>query len=137
MRRAYLQVDHLVPYEVAGDQGDAAGDPAGYMLLCGSCNRARSWSCEHCANWSKARLVAVCQSCYWASPDSYMHVALRLIRRADLVWTDQEVETYEKIKALAQSKREPLPEFIKELLARRVRRRRPRTSGVEERREGE
>lgn len=46
----YLQVDHRIPYEVLGDveaNNRRAGD---YMLLCGSCNRAKSWSCEHCIN---------------------------------------------------------------------------------------
>ena len=125
----YLQVDHRVPYEVAGDRAATAAVLAGHMLVCGSCNRAKSWSCEHCANWSRARLAEVCESCYWASPDSYMHVALRLVRRADLVWTDQEVQVYDKIKVLAQSSREPLPEFMKQLLARCVRQRPSRVSG--------
>ncbi|MEK6798856.1 MAG: HNH endonuclease [Planctomycetota bacterium] len=45
----YLQIDHRVPYEVAGDE-EGEPDPAQFMLICGSCNRAKSWSCEHCRN---------------------------------------------------------------------------------------
>lgn len=47
---AQLQIDHRVPYEVAGDVG---GQPSAddFMLLSGSANRAKSWSCEHCENW--------------------------------------------------------------------------------------
>ena len=48
----YLQVDHRVPYEVAGDVSDDWVVDE-YMLVCGSCNRAKSWSCEHCINWNK------------------------------------------------------------------------------------
>ena len=44
----YLQIDHRVPYEVAGDVAFDQRDTGSYMLLCGSCNRAKSWSCEHC-----------------------------------------------------------------------------------------
>ena len=55
----YLQVDHQVPYEVAGDtQGEL--NPEDFMLICGSCNRAKSWSCEHCANWQRFQSSQVC-----------------------------------------------------------------------------
>ena len=47
----YLQIDHKVPYEVAGDEQESEWNVEDYMLLCGSCNRAKSWSCEHCENW--------------------------------------------------------------------------------------
>src|SRR3990172_7123007 len=39
----YLQIDHRVPYEVAGDAPNPEWDPVDYMLICGSCNRAKSW----------------------------------------------------------------------------------------------
>ena len=47
----YLQIDHRVPYEVAGDIEFGKQDIRPYMLVCGSCNRAKDWSCEHCGNW--------------------------------------------------------------------------------------
>jgi hypothetical protein len=46
-----LQIDHRIPFEVLGDVREAAQKPEDYMLLCGSANRAKSWSCEHCVNW--------------------------------------------------------------------------------------
>jgi hypothetical protein len=64
----YLQVDHRVPYEVADDVESGEWKPDEYMLLCGSCNRAKSWSCEHCENWLSDKLPLVCQTCYWANP---------------------------------------------------------------------
>ena len=60
-----LQIDHRVPFEIAGDKSDLSEDIGEYMLLCGSANRAKSWSCENCANWL-AKDVKTCQSCYWA-----------------------------------------------------------------------
>lgn len=41
-----LQIDHRVPYEVAGESNELKTED--FMLLCGSANRAKSWSCEHC-----------------------------------------------------------------------------------------
>jgi hypothetical protein len=53
----YLQLDHRIPYEVGGEpECPALGE---YMPLCGSCNRAKSWSCEHCANWLEKKDPAI------------------------------------------------------------------------------
>lgn len=111
----YLQIDHRVPYEVGGD---CAGelDPAKFMLLCGSCNRAKSWSCEHCKNWKKDHLAEVCHTCYWATPENYAHIALRLIRRLDVTWTGDEVPQYERLVKLSKYARKMLPEFVKDVL---------------------
>lgn len=112
----YLQVDHCVPYEVAGDIAFDEKDLAAYMLLCGPCNRAKSWSCEHCQNWSEGKDPEVCQVCYWGNPDAYVHIALRQERRLDLVWSGKEVAVYEKLKAMAQTANEPMPEYVKRAL---------------------
>ena len=113
----YLQIDHRVPYEVGGD-------PAGelnitdYMLLCGSCNRAKSWSCEHCRNWKTDHLIDICKSCYWGCPEDYKHVALRLIRRLDITWTEDEVAEYDRLVELSKHAEKDLPDFVKECLRR-------------------
>ena len=36
-----LQVDHRIPYQVAGESEAKKEDP--YQVLCGSCNRKKSW----------------------------------------------------------------------------------------------
>ena len=46
-----LQIDHRIPFEVQGDVPGAEPKLNDYMLLCGSANRAKSWSCQHCVNW--------------------------------------------------------------------------------------
>jgi hypothetical protein len=117
----YLQIDHRVPYEVGGDEvGDVVIDD--FMLVCGSCNRAKSWSCEHCTNWVEIHDSSVCRKCYWASPTGYLHVALRPIRRLDVTWTESEVQEYERLRELAQVAEQELPEFVKAVLRRSVRR---------------
>ena len=86
------------------------------MLLCRSCNRAKSWSCEHCPNWIEEKSSEVCQSCYWANPELYKHIALREIRRLELVWTEHEIEVYEKLKHRAKMVHERMPDYVKNVI---------------------
>ncbi len=111
----YLQIDHRIPYEVGGDQLNQC-DTDDFMLVCGSCNRAKSWSCEHCVNWTDNHDSDVCRNCYWASPLNYVHIALRLIRRIDITWTETEVAQYELLKTLASDANVELPDFVKSAL---------------------
>jgi hypothetical protein len=64
----YLQIDHRIPYEVAGDESGPL-DPKKFMLLDASSNRAKSWSCEHCENFLHKHDSAICKKCFWASPE--------------------------------------------------------------------
>lgn len=116
--KRYLQVDHRVPYEVIGDPLNIEQNPLNYMLLCGSCNRAKSWSCEHCPNWLEKKLFKICQTCYWANPIDYFHIALKEVRRLDIHWEGDEIEIYEKLKAYANKYRINLPEFVKNTLSK-------------------
>ncbi|OQY34597.1 MAG: HNH endonuclease [Anaerolineaceae bacterium 4572_5.1] len=112
----YFQIDHKIPYEISGDTQEE------YMLLCGSCNRAKSWSCEHCPNWANEKSPELCQTCYWANPDNYMHIALEEIRRLDILWVgENDVQIYEKIKKMAKGKKTPMPEYVKEILSKSAR----------------
>lgn len=72
-----LQVDHRVPFEIAGETYPHV--VAELMPLCPSCNRTKSWECEHCPNRS-VKNISVCKSCMWASPERYQHVATRQVR---------------------------------------------------------
>lgn len=117
----YLQLDHRVPYEVAGDAAEGERDPDEFMLLCGSCNRAKSWSCEHCPNLLEEQDRAICETCYWAHPERYKHIALRDIRRVEVVWTEDEVEVYERLKARAEAVHVEMPEYVKAVLKKRAR----------------
>jgi hypothetical protein len=112
----YLQIDHRVPYEVAGNaSGENLED---YMLLDASAQRAKSWSCEHCDNWRTLRKPEICRTCFWAYPEKYTHVAMRPERRLDVVWSGAETTQYDRLSKDA-TRRELTPqEFIKELVRR-------------------
>jgi hypothetical protein len=110
----YLQLDHRVPYEVGGESAGEKADE--FMAVCGSCNRAKSWSCEHCENWRQKKDPKTCRSCYWASPERYTHVAMRDIRRLDIAWQGSEVAEYDKIALNAIQQKAPIPEFVKRAL---------------------
>lgn len=116
-----LQIDHRVPFHIAGDQS-LSQDPDEYMLLCASANRAKSWSCEHCDNWH-TRDVDVCRSCYWAFPEHYTHVAMRDIRRLDVIWAGEEVPDYDAISREAAGVNQELPEFVKSVIRHHLRNR--------------
>jgi hypothetical protein len=114
----YLQIDHRVPYEVIGDgqNGDGGLDPKEYMLLDGSSNRAKSWSCEHCENFLRKHDPGICRRCFWASPEDYDHIAERPSRRTDIVWTGEEIKLYERLKKKADAAGIGMAALIKRLL---------------------
>lgn len=114
----YLQIDHRVPYEVGGDASSPNRNLDHYMLVCSSCNRAKSWSCEHCSNWKTNLNSAVCRDCYWASPLNYKHIAMRDIRRLAMAWQEDEVAEFDQVKEMADAVKEEMPEFVKQLLRR-------------------
>lgn len=113
-----LQIDHRIPFEV---DGEPELKPENFMLLCGSANRAKSWSCEHCENWNSIKNKSICLSCYWAYPENYTHIAMRQIRRIDLIWQGEDVEIYERLKQQAVSLAKDIPKFVKEILEREIR----------------
>lgn len=117
----YLQIDHRIPYLVAGDGAAKALGVKDYMLVCGSCNRGKSWSCEHCPNGLEAKDPLVCAVCYWASPLKYTHVATLDIRRLDLTWTGAEVADYDAAKAKSGPEDQAMPKFVKAAVRRAVR----------------
>lgn len=115
-----LQVDHRIPYEVSGEVEEPQEHLDEFMLLCGSCNRAKSWSCEHCPNWLQEHLPDICRKCYWAYPENYEHIALRQIRRLDIVWSEEEIAVFERLQQKAQQLGGEVPEYVKAVLRRHV-----------------
>lgn len=115
-----LQIDHRVPYEVGGDTEGNELNAEDFMLVSGSANRAKSWSCEHCENWNSLKDRTICLTCYWAYPENYSHIAMGQVRRLDLVWQGGEIEVYDKLKAEAYSLNKELPLLVKEILEREI-----------------
>lgn len=93
----YLTIDHRVPYEIAGEIADQSQVDE-FMLLCGSCQRKKSWSCEHCRNWTD-KDEATCRACLWAIPDGYSHVAMEVIRRIEVTFRGAEVDQFDRFVA--------------------------------------
>lgn len=111
-----LQIDHRVPYEIAGDVDFSAEDISAYMLLCGSCNRSKSWTCEQCPNWQQ-KVPNICGNCYWAQPMEYSHVATEGIRRAAIVWQgDDEADIHDQLSKSAVESNRSIQDYIKNLL---------------------
>lgn len=118
MSEAELQIDHRIPFEIAGDID--VFNPDNFMLLSGSANREKSWNCEHCINWKKIKDQEICLSCYWAYPENYTHIAMKEIRRIDLIWQEKEVAIYEAVRDKANKVNKEIQEVIKEMLKRAV-----------------
>ena len=119
MDERYLQIDHRVPYEVAGDDNDNkhALNPDDFMLLDASSNRAKSWSCEHCNNFLNKHDQSICKMCFWASPENYSHIAETPSRRVDVVWTgEEEAKEFDSLKREADLKEITIANLIKERL---------------------
>ena len=115
----YLQVDHRIPFQVSGEP-ENLDNADNFMLLCGSCNRAKSWSCENCENALLHKNPDSCQNCYWGNPLTYVHIALRPIRQARITWSGTEVQDYESLRQVAQDEDNNLPAYVKEVLKRHL-----------------
>lgn len=118
MEASALQIDHRIPYEIAGDFTEAR--PEDFMLLSAAANRAKSWSCEHCPNWLQEKDAEVCASCYWAYPENYTHVAMLPLRRIDLMWQGEEIKEYEQLQQGATTFGVSVPAYVKEIIRRAV-----------------
>ena len=116
----YLQIDHKIPYEVSGDDSQQR-NPQEYMPLCVTCNRAKSWSCEHCLNWASKKNKTDCQICYWGNPETYTHVALQEIRRLQISWQKEEIPDYEKLKSEAGRTNQSMPDYVKKIIKNNLR----------------
>lgn len=112
----YFQIDHRVPYEITGDSASEPENASLYMPLCLSCNRTKSWSCEHCLNWLETKSPEICQSCYWAHPESYNHIALRKIRRLEIVWGEAETAVYDQLKRRTEELQQTLSDGVKSII---------------------
>lgn len=109
-----LQVDHRIPYEIGGEVETPT--VADFQMLCGSCNRSKSWTCEHeCPNWSK-RDAAVCATCIWASPGDYKHIATVARRQVTITWDDEQIASFEALQEAADEANVSLADYLRQLV---------------------
>lgn len=116
----YLQIDHRIPYEISGDLADFMQKLFEYMLVCASCNRGKSWSCEHCENWITQKDAEKCKPCFWASPENYTHIALQDIRRLELIWQKEEVHFFDSLKKKSEEDSINMGELAKIILKKYI-----------------
>lgn len=109
-----LQPDHRIPYEIGGDPDDMMNTDY-FMLLCPSANRNKSWACEHCRNWVE-KDVHLCETCYYAFPESYSHIAGDEERRMDLVFRGEDIRIYDDLEDMAKANNLPTQDFAKRIL---------------------
>ncbi|MEI2364564.1 hypothetical protein [Niallia circulans] len=113
----FLQVDHRLPFTIAGDDIDLfALDTKEYMPLCRMHNRTKSHACENCFNWLNDKDVEVCKKCFWASPENYVHIATQEEKHIELVFRNEDINTYEKLFKKANDLNIGVQEYIIQLL---------------------
>ena len=113
---SHLQIDHRVPYRISGDDGGSDRNPADFMLLSGAAQRQKSWACEHCQNFVEIKSLQICQSCYWAYPENYTHVAMKEERRVDLVFSGVDVLKYKELEERAKRNDSSIQDEINKLI---------------------
>lgn len=87
------------------------------MLICGSCNHSKSFSCEHCRNWLELFDPAICRACYWGSPEKYDHIALEARRQVTINWVgDDQIRRYEMLSEEAQSQSQEPSELVRTII---------------------
>ena len=120
-----LQVDHRIPYRVAGDPEAPTWLVEDFMLLDASSQRSKSWSCENCKNWKSILDTAICRTCcrtcFWAFPESYTHVAMEAVRRTDIVWHGGDIHLHDRIKDQADAEGITMAEALLKIIRNRVR----------------
>jgi hypothetical protein len=114
--KRYLQIDHRIPYEVAGDNIAPEEDLARFMLLTGTEQRQKSWSCENCKNFIRKKDKNICKVCYWAYPENYSHLAMEESRSVMLTWKGDDVKKYDIIKDKCDQTGEKIQDYIKNII---------------------
>jgi hypothetical protein len=71
-------------------------------------------------NWLELQDPKICRHCYWAYPEDYEHIAMREVRRVDILWSGEEVSIYEQLKEKTHELQKDLPAYIKEIIERHL-----------------
>lgn len=96
----YLQIDHRIPYRLAGENGLPKDHPEDFQLLSAASQKQKSKICEgECQNFKSVKNPEICKDCYWAYPEDYNHIATQQIRVLNVGFLDKDVELFERIKS--------------------------------------
>jgi hypothetical protein len=113
-----LQIDHRVPYAVAGDSADGLSVDD-FMFLDAEYQRRKSASCEKCTNFED-KDADVCRGCYWASPESYSHSAGSQVRHLAVSWQGHEVDVFDAMRRIAAETSQTPQDFVKSVCSREI-----------------
>lgn len=116
----YLQIDHRIPYEVAGDDVANEGDIEKFMLLTGAEQRQKSWSCENCQNFLQSKNKSVCGTCYWAYPENHTHIATEEVRSVMVTWKGDDAKAFDAIQKESNRVGEPIQNYIKNAVLKNI-----------------
>lgn len=111
----YLQIDHRIPYEIAGNSANLT-DLDAFMLLDASAQRQKSWSCENCINFKESKDLNECRKCFWAFPENYEHVAMTYKKYLQIEWSHQEFDELERVTQAAEKQGVTVQELIKSII---------------------
>lgn len=112
----YLQIDHRIPYEVAGDDVSSEENLKKFMLLTATEQRQKSWSCECCNNFLNNKDKTVCNLCYWASPELYSHIAMEERRQVIITWKGNEINSFNELEYKSNRLNLSIPDYIKKII---------------------
>lgn len=112
----YLQIDHRIPYEIAGDNVAGEQNPAMFMLLSAEKQRQKSWACEQCPNRLGPKNAECCSRCYWASPENFSHIATQPTRQIDIGFQNEEIQLFDQLKKESEKAGISIQDFIKQRL---------------------
>ena len=113
---ADLQIDHRIPYFIAGDINSERNIEE-FMLLSRSMQRSKSWACEGCENIKIHFDISICKTCYWAYPEAYDHIAMKRERRIDITFSEDETYIFDKLQLKAKESSQSLQQVLIGVLA--------------------
>lgn len=113
---AELQIDHRIPYFIAGDI-NSERNVEDFMLLSRSMQRSKSWACEGCDNIKTHFDISICKTCYWAYPEAYDHIAMKRERRIDITFSEDEIDLFDKLKVKAKETSQSIQQVLIDFLA--------------------
>jgi hypothetical protein len=113
----FLQIDHRIPYEFMLKTDDPH-TVENFMLLCAACNRIKARATETGCKETcfKSGDLNIIKSCFWASPEKYDHVCMVKLGRVDLVWKGEDMTQLQRLREIAENKKIPVSDLIKELV---------------------
>ena len=53
-------------------------------------------------------------------PENYTHIAMRPVRRLDIMWTGDDVEVYDRLKKKTEELQQEMPAYVKKIIEKNL-----------------